>query len=255
LEQGSKGTRTTDIYRSRLTYEQLKELQAKGLTIGEIAKERKVSVGTVYNKIITMDLASEEIKRASSLLSLPEDAEETAHEVFEKIASAGYLRGRTPRILAIASVLIACRIHRVPRPLRETMNPLQIDRRERRAILKILKSAARTFPPGAAPLSLRDCVLRICEQLNLGHNIREKAESLLKQNSGLSVNPWGLAAAAVYASCDSPDTAVKQAEVSRAACITGPTLRKNLKLIGFERRRTAPETREPFEVTRWKTPA
>ncbi len=172
------------------------------------------------------------IETLRTKLSLTEPIAEDAAYIYRKAHEMKLSRGRTIKLLAVASLYAACRANSVPRNLNEFSKKANVDRRQLSSMYReITKSLSLKFQP-YTPESF---VSKITSKLDLPEKIRRKTLSILQKanKEGVSVGkrPIGLAAAAVYLACLIFNFKISQNQVSQAAGISSVTVRKWYKLL------------------------
>ncbi|WP_082230515.1 transcription initiation factor IIB [Haloprofundus marisrubri] len=177
-------------------------------------------------------VAKSEIRRMGSSLDVPKTDQKRVAFLFEKISNKGLLKGR-----AIESVVSACFVI-VSREQRSALAfawVAEVSHSEKREIIKIYRRLVYELEIGVQPPKARQYISRIATRVGVDTTIRRKAEQLLSaaENAGIGngQSPPGLAAGALYIALREANSAVTQAEISKAAAISVPTLSKQYQRI------------------------
>jgi transcription initiation factor TFIIB len=179
-----------------------------------------------------LSAAMSELDRMCTHLHIPKNVKEQAALVYRKALKKDLLRGRSIDGFVAASLYVACRQHKIPRPLKElseisTRNHPEIARTYRLLIrelnLRMPVDDPMKFVPG------------IASKLKLTQRTERHAIDILmeaKKRQGLTgKDPRGLAAAALYKACIETHEKRIQKDIAEAAGTTEVTLRNRLRGI------------------------
>ncbi len=132
----------------------------------------------------------EEIKKLSAALSLPDTCAQNATELSKQLVGRGY----SLQALAVAALIMACRMLKMPRPISEFANFVDIEKTKR--ILREMSALVKTPP------RLEHYVAVIASRLNVPPIVAKSAIEILQRNKKTlqGRNPWAAAAAALWLS-------------------------------------------------------
>ncbi|MBS3793810.1 MAG: transcription initiation factor IIB [Candidatus Thorarchaeota archaeon] len=174
-------------------------------------------------------VAMTDLSRISSQLSIPYSIRETSAVIYRKILRQHLTRGRTILGMVAASLYLACRVHKVPRPLEEVCDHIHITRKELslcvRLVLQHLDLKIITQP--------HDYVSRFGTDLRLPAKTQRKAIDILnaakKKHLTVGKDPKGMAAAALYVAGILTQSRRTQLEIAETARVTEVTVRNRYK--------------------------
>lgn len=174
-------------------------------------------------------VAMGDLSRISSQLSIPYSIRETSAVIYRKVLRKHLTRGRTILGMVAASLYLACRVHKVPRPLEEVCDCTHMTRKEIslcvRLILQHLNLTIITQP--------HDYVSRFGTDLRLPGNTQKKAIDILnaakKIHLTVGKDPKGMAAAALYVAGILTQSRRTQLEIAETARVTEVTVRNRYK--------------------------
>lgn len=206
--------------------------------IEKIGKRKGVykRIGKWQSRIYTalernLKLSTAELRRASSILSLPQSVEEEAGKIYRSAARKGLVRGRSMESVVAGAIYAACRICGVPRTLEEIGKVFpNLDKKE---IGKTYRFICRELNIRILPTSPLDYINRFATELKLSQRTISKAIKILEEASKKEITsgkgPMGVAAAALYIAsllCGEKKT---QREVADIAGVTEVTIRNRYK--------------------------
>ncbi|MFW9842983.1 MAG: transcription initiation factor IIB [Candidatus Thorarchaeota archaeon] len=177
-----------------------------------------------------LSIAMNEMQRLSSQLGIPRDVVETAALMYRKALITKIVRGRSIEAVVAASVYLACRIHRIPRPLDEIVAETNVDRKKVGYAVRLVVSRVNV----AVPLpSARDLIPRLSSDLMLEGRTVKKATEIINQAKQKYVTigkaPGGIAGAALYIAGILEEDRRTQREIAHASRVTEVTIRNRYK--------------------------
>jgi len=215
-----KGDR--DAQGNKLDYEtqrQMKRLQRQD-------NRSKVNETQTRNLSIAMG----ELDRMSSELHLPKSVKEQAALVYRRALKKDLIRGRSIDAFVAASVYAACRVLKVPRPLKVITAASTREHSEVAMTYRLLLKELRIRPPVDGPYKF---VPSIASKLNVRQPTEMLAVEILRkvgEKKGLTgKDPRGLAAAALYMACQENNDRRVQRLIAEAAGTTEVTLRNRYR--------------------------
>ena len=177
-----------------------------------------------------LSIAMAELDRISSELHLPGNVKEQAAFIYRQALRIDLIRGRSIDAFAAASVYAACRILKVPRPLKAISKASSREHSEVAMTYRLLLKELKIRPPVDGPFKF---VPSIASKLNvrqptemLAVEILRKAE---KRKALTGKDPRGLAAAALYMACQENNDRRVQRAIAEAAGTTEVTLRNRYR--------------------------
>jgi len=181
----------------------------------------------------TLALALVEIDRMACAMKLPNNIKEETSVLYRKAMKKGLIKGRSIEELVSAMLYIICRLHKVPRTLKEiaaiSRSPLK---KIRRAYIFLLRRLEIRLAPADPALYIP----RFCSQLGLSEEIRERAVEILKDDKGTGVakgwGPIGTAAAAIYIASTISGEKITEREIAKVVGTTEITIRDRYKELG-----------------------
>ena len=206
--------------------------------IEKIRKRKGVyrRIGKWQSRIYTalernLKLSTAELRRAASILALPQSVEEEAGKIYRNAARKGLVRGRSMESVVAGAIYAACRICGVPRTLEEIGKVFpNLDKKE---IGKTYRFICRELNIRILPTSPLDYVNRFATELRLSQRTITRAIKILNQAAKKEITsgkgPMGVAAAALYIAsllCGEKKT---QREVADVAGVTEVTIRNRYK--------------------------
>ena len=172
-----------------------------------------------------------QIHGLASSMGLPNVVAETAALIYRKVEKLGLLTKNMYRVVPIASLYLAARIHGVPRMVKEFSTFSGINEKSILRCCMKLRLGLRLNPP-----RIQDAYIsRFVKSMNLDGRIEELANTILdmakklKLTQGRSSRP--MAAAAIYIAARILNVRVAQRKLARIAGISPVTLRKRYKEI------------------------
>lgn len=177
-----------------------------------------------------LSIAMSEMHRLSSQLGIPRDVRETAALLYRKALIAKLVRGRSIESVVAASIYLACRIHRIPRPLDEIVAETNVDRKKVGYAVRLVVSRVNVNVP--LP-SAKDLIPRLSSDLMLEGRTVKKATEIINQAKERYVTigkaPGGIAGAALYIAGILENDRRTQREIAQASRVTEVTIRNRYK--------------------------
>ena len=177
-----------------------------------------------------LSIAMSEMHRLSSQLGIPRDVRETAALLYRKALIAKLVRGRSIESVVAASIYLACRIHRIPRPLDEIVAETNVDRKKVGYAVRLIVSRVNVNVP--LP-SAKDLIPRLSSDLMLEGRTVKKATEIINQAKERYVTigkaPGGIAGAALYIAGILENDRRTQREIAQASRVTEVTIRNRYK--------------------------
>lgn len=198
----------------------------------QIYRIRKWQVRTRVTNSEDRNLAQAmpELNRIASQIGVPREIRETAAYIYRRALENGLVRGRSIESMVAASVYLACREHKVPRPLDEIEHTAKVNRKELAHCIRLILRGLqlKTPRPNAA-----DFIPRFATELKLSTKTRTKALEIIEKAKQLGItggkDPTGLAAAALYIAGILTGERRAQREIAEVAHVTEVTIRNRYK--------------------------
>ena len=160
-------------------------------------------------------------------LQLPSQVREEAARILQKALNKLNVKKKTVRAMAAASILLACKVYKIPKTLRTIAKDLGFKEgdlwRAEKKILNIVKDVTPKMPEP------KDFIPYIIKQLDLSVNVQYLAAYLTylarKKDIASGRGPIGLAAATVYIAAVLLDEKKTQQEVANVCNVTDVTIR------------------------------
>ncbi len=177
-----------------------------------------------------LGIAMSELQRLSSQLGIPRDVRETAALIYRKALIKKLVRGRSIESVVAASVYLACRIHRIPRPLDEIVAETSVGRKKVGYAVRLIVSRLDVNVPLPAA---KDLIPRISADLMLEGRTVKKATEIIKlareKYVTIGKGPGGIAGAALYIAGILEDDRRTQREIAEVSRVTEVTIRNRYK--------------------------
>jgi transcription initiation factor TFIIB len=177
-----------------------------------------------------LSIAMAELDRVSSELHLPRNVKEEAALIYRRSLKEDLIRGRSIDAFVAASVYAACRILKVPRPLKRVAAASTREYSEVAMTYRLLIRELKLKPPVDQPFKF---VPSIASKLGVRQPTERLAVEILREadkRKGLTgKDPRGLAAAALYMACQENDDRRVQRVIAEAAGTTEVTLRNRYR--------------------------
>lgn len=174
--------------------------------------------------------ALSELRRAASVLHLPQRVVEEASRIYRKAAERGLVRGRSIESVVAGAVYAACRLNSIPRTLDEIATAFHQDKKD---IGKTYRFIARELGIKILPTSPVDYVYRFANEMGLTQKVVSRAIKIIKEANKREITsgkgPMGIAAAALYIAALLEGEKKTQREVADVAGVTEVTIRNRYK--------------------------
>ena len=177
-----------------------------------------------------LSVALAELDRLSVALHIPKPVKEQAALIYRKALKKDLIRGRSIDAFIAASLYAACRLNKIPRPLKNISKASTREHSEVSRSYRLLLRELNLKMPIDDPMKF---VSGIASKLKVRRDTEHKAIEILRRarkRNGLSgKDPRGIAAAALYMACIEHDDKRIQKDVAAAAGTTEVTLRNRLR--------------------------
>jgi transcription initiation factor TFIIB len=177
-----------------------------------------------------LSIAMTELDRLASELNLPENVKKNSAHLYRKALDKDLIRGRSIDAFIAACTYAACRLLKVPRPLKEVSKASKRLHSEVAMTYRLLHKELDLKPPVDGPYKF---IPKIASSLNISPQTEQLAVKILRKaderNELVGKNPRGVAAAALYMACKEADEKRVQRVVSEAAGTTEVTLRNRMR--------------------------
>ncbi len=177
-----------------------------------------------------LSIAMAELDRMATALYIPQSLKEQAALIYRRALKEDLIRGRSIDAFVAASVYAACRMNKVPRPLKTVSAVSTRAHSEVARTYRLLIRELGLKMPVDDPMKF---VPSIASKLKLRRDTEQAAIEILQKARKLQElagkDPRGLAAAALYMACLDNDEKRIQKDVAAAAGTTEVTLRNRLR--------------------------
>jgi len=176
--------------------------------------------------------ALNEVRRIASYLNLSKGILESASKIYRMVFDRHLTRGYSITGMAAASIYVACRLHKTPRPLDEIVNSAKANRKN---VTKCIRLILRKLPLKVPKVTALDFVSRYAHDLGVSIKVQRTAVKILEQVYKLGIqtgrDPSGLAASALYIACILEGERRTQKQIAQVAHVTEVTVRNRYKEI------------------------
>lgn len=188
-----------------------------------------------WNSRMTWDkrnmlIATTELKRISSNLTLPNHVKKTAIRLYIEAFKKKLLRGRSINGMVAACLYFACRERRIPRTLQEILDQSSVHAKNVRRCYRTLIRELNLKVPSTDPISL---IPRFIAELDLDADAENTTVKILQRftskYSTSGKDPKGLCAGALYLVCRKKEKKISQKEIANLVGVTEVTLRSRYK--------------------------
>jgi transcription initiation factor TFIIB len=177
-----------------------------------------------------LSIAMAELDRMSSELHLQKNVKEQAAFIYRRSLKEDLIRGRSIDAFVAASIYAACRLLKVPRPLKMVSKASTREHSEVAMTYRLLIRELDIKPPVDGPFKF---VPSIASKLGVRQPTERLAVEILREagkKKGLTgKDPRGLAAAALYMACQENNDRRVQRVIAEAAGTTEVTLRNRYR--------------------------
>jgi len=173
-----------------------------------------------------------EIRRLTSVLSLPDRIRDHACSLFRSAQSEDLLPGRSLEGFAAASVYAACRVARVSRTVNEIADVAKATKAEQTTAYDAIN---RELGLPVGPIDPSEYLARFASQLDLTGDVerlaREYVEEAVDRGIAVGRNPGGVAAACLYTAGRDLAVGLTQQDAADVADVTPVTLRSTYQRL------------------------
>lgn len=177
-----------------------------------------------------LSIAMAELDRMTSELHLPQNVKEEAALIYRKCLKEDLIRGRSIDAFVAASIYAACRLEKVPRPLKRVSKVSTREHSEVSMTYRLMLRELNLKPPVDGPFKF---IPSIASKLKVKQGTERLAVEILRKGDRakalMGKDPRGLAAAALYMACQENDDRRVQRVIAEAAGTTEVTLRNRYK--------------------------
>jgi transcription initiation factor TFIIB len=166
-------------------------------------------------------------------LALPDAVIEKTAYIYRKVQQIGLIQGRSIPAVIAAIVYLVCREMEIPRTLNDISTASNIKRKTLSRTYRLLILELDIKVPMVDPMK---CIVTVANKANLSESTKRQAMSIMndiRKNETLYTgkDPMGLAAIVLYLSSLKAGEYITQYNISKAAGITGVTLRNRFKAL------------------------
>ena len=166
-------------------------------------------------------------------LALPDAVIEKTAYIYRKVQQIGLIQGRSIPAVIAAIVYLVCREMEIPRTLNDISTASNIRRKTLSRTYRLLILELDIKVPMVDPMK---CIVTVANKANLSESTKRQAMSIMseiRKNETLYAgkDPMGLAAIILYLSSLKAGENITQDNISKAAGITGVTLRNGFKAL------------------------
>ncbi|RLI03644.1 transcription initiation factor IIB [Candidatus Bathyarchaeota archaeon] len=191
-----------------------------------------------------LSIAMAELDRMASELHLPQNVKENAALIYRKALKEDLIRGRSIDAFVAASLYAACRLQKIPRPLKEVSKVSKRLHSEVAMTYRLIHKELKLRPPVDGPFKF---IPSIAAKLSVNQPTEQLAINILKKADEIKAltgkDPRGLAAAALYMACQETKEKRVQRVIAKAAGTTEVTLRNRYRGLkqALDQMETTPE--------------
>lgn len=216
------GSSNSDAYGGRIS----------SVTRHKMRRLRWINSRSSKSEIRNLRVALRELKRLSSALGLPQEAQSTASLYYRRALKAKLIRGRSINSMVAASVYLAARKHKFAIILKDLERYSNVEKKVIARNFRTLLQELNVKPTLTGPA---DHIPRLISKLELGHQTENVARKILeearKNKLDVGKSPMSVAAAAIYLACLRTGERRTQQQVAEAAQTTPVTLRNRFRAI------------------------
>ena len=198
----------------------------------EILRLRKWNQRTKTNRPQERNLknAMDILDRLGSQMRLTKEIKESAALIYRKAIKI--IKGRYIEAMIIASVYIACRLHKKPKTIEDFKEFTEINLKTIAKCYRLIVYTLKIKIEAHSPINF---IPRFSSKLKLPATIQSRAVNILnvvnKYNLFTGKSPQGVAGGAIYAASLQEGQRCTQHEISAVAGVTEGTIRKNYKAL------------------------
>ncbi len=177
-----------------------------------------------------LSIAMAELDRMSSELHLSSNVKENAALIYRRALKMDLIRGRSIDAFVAASIYAACRILKIPRPLKEVSKVSKRLHSEVAMTYRLIHKELKLRPPVDRPFKF---IPSIAAKLEVSQLSEQTAIRILRKADEKKAltgkDPRGLAAAALYMACKETGEKRVQRVIAEVAGTTEVTLRNRYR--------------------------
>ncbi len=205
---------------------------------GKFLRLRAIDRWITRSRDKTMMTALSEIRRQTAYLALPISVQEEATALFDRLLSAGKVKGWSTEELVTGILFAVAKRRGYPRTIDEFAAASELSERD---IRKAYRHVSRLLDMKITPARPEDYVSRFGTLLGLSGRVQGRANEILGKIPGevaLGKSPIGIAAAALYIASVLLNERRSEKDISEAIGISEPTIRLRVgeivKALGME---------------------
>jgi transcription initiation factor TFIIB len=195
---------------------------------------RKWQIRSRVHSSIDRNLAQamSELERLSSKVNISSSIKEKAALTYRKALDKGLVRGRSINSIAAAALYASCRKSGSPKTLREIAEASLVNKKDVSRCYRLMLQELDFHMPITDPLTY---VSKIAEKNGVSGRTQGIAMAILrdakKKRLSAGKDPVGMAAAALYISCQQNSEKITQKDIAEAAGVTEVTVRNRYKVL------------------------
>lgn len=165
-------------------------------------------------------------------LGIPDTVVEKTAYIYRKVQKKGLIRGRTKSAVLAAATYVACRDAGIPKTLKEIAKANNIKPKE---LAKCYRILIRKLDINIPTVDRAKYIIKVANKVNVSVKTIRTAMAimhlLIKNEISAGKDPMGFAGIVLYIACLITDEKRTQADIAKAAGITGVTLRNRYRDI------------------------
>ena len=177
-----------------------------------------------------LSIAMSELDRMVSELHLSQNVKENAAMIYRRALKKDLIRGRSIDAFIAASLYAACRLLKIPRPLKEVSKVSKRMHSEVAMTYRLIHKELHLKPPVDRPFKF---IPSISSKIDITQHTEQLAVRILRKadekRALTGKDPRGLAAAALYMACQETSEKRVQRVIAKAAGTTEVTLRNRYR--------------------------
>ena len=175
-------------------------------------------------------LAFTQLGKLKDKLALSDAVIEKSAYIYRKALAKNLVRGRSIEGMLAAAVYAACRDAETPRTLNDVSGALNLKRKDLSKNYRLIVCELDLKIPVVNSIN---CMSKIASKVGLSEKVKRGALAILKDANERRItagkDPMGMAASALYISCQRYNANVSQKEIAMAAGVTEVTIRNRYK--------------------------
>jgi transcription initiation factor TFIIB len=201
----------------------------KRLQLSRMIKWQRGSLGA---EEVNLRYALGELARVASFLGLSKKVQEESAVIYRNIVQKRLGKGRSIDLVVASAIYLACRLHSVPRMLKEIAEAANLPRRDLGRTCRFIKRSLQMKVP---PSKASEYIPRFASELGTSGRTEIEAMKILAEAEKMDIasgkGPMGLAAAALYIATLIVGEEKTQKDVAKATGITEVTIRNRFREI------------------------